>query len=71
MPSLHSSTSHTDSDAEPASKRDCTRTAARKAHVKKSHTARLRRKRNLNKLAWQVAEHLRKAPEKWLKLVEA
>ena len=44
----------------------------------KGHTARLRRKRNLNKLAWQVADHLpckfsewRKGPEKWLELVEA
>ena len=44
----------------------------------KGHTARLRGKRNLKKLAWQVADHLpckfsewRKGPEKWLKLVEA
>ena len=56
IPSLHSSTSDTDSDAEPASKRDCTATG--KAHVENSPTARLRRKRTLNKLAWQVAEHL-------------
>ena len=45
---------------------------------KKGHTARLRRKRNLHKLAWQVVDHLpckfsewRKTPEHWLKLVEA